>query len=52
MDRGAMSYSPWGRKELDVTEHTHTHTRTHAHTHEPWELLVVFKKSSVGTKQA
>ena len=46
MDRGAMSYSPWGRKELDVTEHTHTHT------HEPWELLVVFKKSSVGTKQA
>ena len=48
MDRGAMSYSPWGHKELDVTEHTHTHT----HTHEPWELLVVFKKSSVGTKQA
>ena len=21
-----MSYSPWGHKELDKTEHTHTHT--------------------------
>ena len=30
MDRGAMSYSPWGRKELDVTENTHTHTHTRA----------------------
>ena len=25
-----MGYSPWGRKELDITEqHTHTHTHTH-----------------------
>ena len=36
-----MGYSPWGHKELDVTEHTcmrahthtHTHTCTHTHTH-------------------
>ena len=20
-----MGYSPWGHKELDMTEHTHTH---------------------------
>ena len=29
-------YSPWGRKESDMTErltHTHTHTHTHSHTH-------------------
>ena len=25
-------YSPWGRKESDMTESTHTHTHTHAHT--------------------
>ena len=28
--RKLMGYSPWGRKELDMTElltHTHTHTR-------------------------
>ena len=24
--RRLVGYSPWGRKELDVTEHTHTHT--------------------------
>ena len=32
-----MGYSPWGHKELDVTEHTcmraRTHTHTHMHTH-------------------
>ena len=31
-----MGYSPWGHKELYVTElltHTHTHTQTHTHTH-------------------
>ena len=28
-DRGAMSYGPWGHKELDVTEHTHTDTHRH-----------------------
>ena len=28
-------YSPWGRKELDTTEHVHAHVcvRTHTHTH-------------------
>ena len=26
------SYSPWGHKELDTTEHAHTHTHTHTHT--------------------
>ena len=32
-----MSYSPWGCKELDITEqltHRHTHTHTHTHTQE------------------
>ena len=24
MDRGPVSYSSWGRKESDTTEHTHT----------------------------
>ena len=24
--RSLASYSPWGHKELDMTEHTHTHT--------------------------
>ena len=33
--RNLAGYSPWGPKELDMTErgthtHTHTHTRTHA----------------------
>ena len=31
-----MSYSPWGCKELDITEqltYTHTQTRTHTLTH-------------------
>ena len=31
-----MGYSPWGHKELYVTElltHTHTHTHKHTHTH-------------------
>ena len=23
-------YSPWGRKELDTTEHIHSHTHTHS----------------------
>ena len=30
--RGLAGYSPWGRKELDITElliHTHTHTPLH-----------------------
>ena len=27
-----MSSSPWGHKELDMTEHEHTHTHTHTHS--------------------
>ena len=27
--RSLVGYSPWGPKELDVTEHTHAHTHTH-----------------------
>ena len=39
MDRGAWRVSPWGCKELDMTERTqvgeyeYTHTHTHTHTH-------------------
>ena len=30
-----MNYSPWGHKDLDMTEQlTHTHTHTHTHTKE------------------
>ena len=30
--RSLVGYSPWGRKEVDMTEHPpHTHTHTHAH---------------------
>ena len=25
--RSLMGYSPWGRKELDTTEHTHTRAK-------------------------
>ena len=36
--RNLAGYSPWGHKELDMTErlthtHIHTHTYTHTHTH-------------------
>ena len=37
--RSLAGYSPWGRKESDMTEpvpacaHVHTHTHTHTHTH-------------------
>ena len=31
--RSLVCYSPWGCKELDMTEHAHTHTHTHTHTH-------------------
>ena len=30
--RAQMDYSPWGHKELDMTEHTHTPHPTHTHT--------------------
>ena len=30
--RSLVGYSPWGRKESDMTEHTHTHTQNEAST--------------------
>ena len=30
--RSLVGYSPWGCKELDMTQHVHTHTHTHTHT--------------------
>ena len=34
MDRGVWwATSPWGHKELDMTECVHTHTHTHIHIH-------------------
>ena len=35
--RSQMDYSPWGRKESDMTEHAHAHT--HTHTHRPTYLM-------------
>ena len=26
-----MGYSPWGSKEMGMSEHTHTHAHTHGH---------------------
>ena len=31
--RSLAGYSPWGRKELDMTEWLNTHTHTHTHTY-------------------
>ena len=39
-------YSPWGLKELDMTErltHTHTHTHTHTYTHTHYSELRKFR---------
>ena len=35
-----MGYSPWGRKELDMPEHTHVHTLN----------ISVFSANSLGGK--
>ena len=40
--RSLVGYSPWGRKESDMTEHTHTHTHTHTNTH----IHLKFKKKN------
>ena len=32
--RSLVGYSPWGYKELDMTECTNAHTHTHTHTHQ------------------
>ena len=39
-----MSYSPWGRKELDTTKRL-THTHTHTHTHLYITILLILKMS-------
>ena len=44
MDRGI--YSPWGYKELDLTDHTHTHTHTHGKT-EQFEAVYKGKFSGI-----
>ena len=31
--RSLAGYSPWGLKELDMTERARAHTHTHTHTH-------------------
>ena len=38
-----LSYSPWGGKELAVTEHTHTHTHTHTHSEYPSLVIKVVR---------
>ena len=42
--RSLVGYSPWGRKESDMTERV-THTHTHRHTH-PWGTILI--KTSIG----
>ena len=37
--RSLAGYSPWGRKESDMTEHAHPHTHTHTHTLPIFSLL-------------
>ena len=38
-----LGYSPWGHKELDMTEqlstYIHTHTHTHTHTHQKQKTM-------------
>ena len=36
-----MGYSPWGHKELDVTEHTHTGLRSSIQLHIPFFTYVI-----------
>ena len=44
--RSLEGYSPWGGKELDMTEHMHTHTHTRARTHA--HTLACVRTSKVG----
>ena len=37
--RSLAGYSPWGRKELDMTEHSHPHTYTPTYTLPIFSLL-------------
>ena len=55
--RSLVGYSPWGRKELDITEqlskraHTCAHTHTHTHTHPNIEQDRGKKKKTVQKKK-
>ena len=40
--RTLASYSPWGHKELDITDHTHS-------CHNYWELLTIYTISDKHT---
>ena len=39
-------YSPWGHKELDITECTHMRAHTHTHTHTPQTIWTTKPKIS------
>ena len=41
-------YSPWGQKQLDVTERAHTHT--HTHTHYDTGQFFLFLSNSIDEK--
>ena len=43
-----MGYSPWGRDESDMTEHTHTHTNRNRFTDAENRFLVARGDSSEG----
>ena len=43
--RSLVGYSPWGHKELDITECTHTHIHTHTHTRTHTNLLTLTKET-------
>ena len=39
--RSLKGYSPWGRKESDMTECVRAHTPTHTHTHQLCAMVEV-----------
>ena len=47
--RAQMDYSPWGHKELDMTEHTHTPHPTH--THSTTSSAITIRKLTVGRRK-
>ena len=41
--RSLVGYSPWGCKELEITEGACTHTNTHTHTHTHASCLYILE---------
>ena len=41
-----LHYSPWGHKELGITERLSTHARAHTHTHKHTHCLILGKMVS------